>query len=296
MPPVTFVGSIPSPENGAVKIGPLSIHMYGVMIAIGVIVAVYLAERRWKARGGDPHVIADIALWLVLGGLVGARLYHVITDYQLFEDDWTKVFRVWQGGLGIWGAVMGGIVALLIVVRIKKLPLVPLMDTLGPTILVAQAIGRFGNYFNQELFGRPTSLPWGLEISPVHRPVGYQQYSTFQPTFLYEATTNLLSFGFIVYLEKRFRLRNLQSFWLYVALNTFFRFFYENMRTDSAHTIGPLRVNAWMSLIICCIAIAGFLWQGRHGKPQARVDDRDDETTGPDRVLSPWRDPTPAAG
>jgi len=137
-----MIGSIPSPSDGVIKIGPLSIHMYGVMIALGVIVAVYLAERRWKARGGDPGAITDMAIWLVIGGLIGARLYHVATDYQLFTHDWLRVVRIWQGGLSIWGAVIGGFVALVIAARVKKLPLAPLLDTLGPTILVAQAIER----------------------------------------------------------------------------------------------------------------------------------------------------------
>lgn len=261
------LASIPSPDKGVVYLGPLPIRAYGLFIAVGVLVALWLSERRWKARGGDPKVIGDLAVWTIIGGVIGARAYHVISDNQLFRDDWAKAFRIWEGGLSIWGAVMGGLLALAIVARVRRLPLLLLMDTLGPTVLVAQAIGRWGNYFNQELFGRPTNLPWGLEIDLDKRPPGYVGHETFHPTFLYECLSNLALYGIILLVERRFRLRQGQTFSLYVTLYCFMRFWYENLRIDPANTIGGLRVNAWVSLVLFAGGLVAFVLLGRRGRP-----------------------------
>ena len=263
------VGSIPSPSSG--NVGPF--HMYGLILAVGVLVAVYVAEHRWRRRGYPKDGIYDISFWVVIWGVIGARLYHVITDYELFEHDVWRAFQIWRGGLGIWGAVLGGAIAVIVITRRRHLPTLAVMDCMAPGIVLAQAIGRWGNYFNQELFGRPTTLPWALEIAPSHRPLGYVQYATFQPTFLYESLYCLAVFGALLLIERRVRLKRGQTFALYVVLYTFGRFWFENMRIDSAHHIGPLRLNAWVSLVCFVGGIAWFLWLGKHAGPQRRPGD-----------------------
>jgi prolipoprotein diacylglyceryl transferase len=259
-------GSIPSPADG--NLGPF--HMYGLILAVGTLVGVVVAEYRWRRRGYPKDGIYDIAFWVVIWGVVGARLYHVITDYQLFEHDPWKAFQIWRGGLGIWGAVVGGAIAVVVTSRRRKLPTLVVMDCMAVGIVLAQAIGRWGNYFNQELFGRPTTLPWGLEIAPAHRPAGYLKYATFQPTFLYESLACLAIAGILVLVEHRRRLKFGQTFALYVALYTFARFFFENMRIDPAHHIAGMRINAWVSIGVFLFGVAWFVWLGRHEPEQRR--------------------------
>ena len=164
-----LLGSIPSPSSG--DLGPF--HMYGVILAVGVLAAVWVSERRWRNRGYPRDGIYDIAFWVVVWGVIGARLYHVVTDYQLFTDDPLRAFEIWRGGLGIWGAVLGGGIAVVVITKRRHLDTLAVMDCMAPGIILAQAIGRWGNYFNQELFGKPTTLPWALEIAPAHRPLDY---------------------------------------------------------------------------------------------------------------------------
>ncbi len=254
-----LLASIPSPSSG--DLGPF--HMYGVILALGTLTAVGVAERRWRHRGYPRDGIYDIAFWVVIWGVIGARAYHVITDYQLFENDQLKAFAIWKGGLSIWGAVIGGALAVIVVTRRRHLDTLAVMDCMAPGIVLAQAIGRWGNWFNQELFGRPTTLPWALEISPTHRPAGYAQYATFQPTFLYESLACLAIGGILLLLERRKSLERGQTFAAYVILYTFARFWFENMRIDPAHKIGPLRVNAWVSIALFTFGIAWFVLLGR---------------------------------
>lgn len=267
---VSPLASIPSPAHGVFHLGPLPLHVYGLCLAAGVIAATIVAERRWKNRGHDPKEIGDLAVWLVIAGVLGARLYHVVSDYELYTHDPVRAFRIWDGGLGIWGAVAGGAAAAVWLARRRHLDVLALLDAMGPGVVLAQAIGRWGNYFNQELFGRPTSLPWGLEIDLAHRPPTYKQFTTFQPIFLYESLWCLLVFGILVWAERRFPLRRGQTFALYVVLYTAARFVFENMRSDFAHTIGPMRLNAWVSLALFAFGIGWFVWLGRRGT-------RDDE-------------------
>jgi prolipoprotein diacylglyceryl transferase len=261
----SVVGSIPSPSNGVLHLGPVPLHAYGLMLAIGVLVATAVAERRWRNAGHDPRDIGDIAIWIVIAGVVGARVYHLITDYQLYTHDWLKAFKIWDGGLSIWGAVGGGMIAVIVLTRVRHYDTLGIMDAIAPGLILAQAIGRWGNYFNQELFGGPTRLPWGLEISPSKRPPGYLQYSTFHPTFLYESLWCLAIFGILIWASHRFTLRKGQLFALYVALYTFGRFWFENMRIDPAHHVAGLRINAWVSLGLCIVGIVWFVYLGRHG-------------------------------
>jgi prolipoprotein diacylglyceryl transferase len=266
-----LLGSIPSPSDG--NLGPF--HMYGVILAVGVLVGVFTAEQRWRRRGYPRDGIYDIAFWVVIWGVIGARLYHVVSDYQLFEDDPLRAFQIWRGGLSIWGAVIGGAIAVIVITYRRKLPTLVVMDCMSVGIVLAQAIGRWGNYFNQELFGKPTTLPWGLEIAKQNRPFGYTPYKTFEPTFLYESLACLAIAGILLLVEHRARLKLGQTFALYVVLYTFARFFFENMRIDPAHEIAGMRLNAWVSIILFVFGIVWFVWLGRHEPEQRRPGDPD---------------------
>jgi len=293
------LASIPSPSHGTIDIGPLSLHAYGLMLAVGVLAAVKVAEVRWRRKGHDGRDITDLAIWVVLAGVIGARVYHVITDYQLYTHDWLKAFEIWTGGLAIWGAVAGGALAVAVLARRRRLDALALMDAMAPGVVLAQAIGRWGNYFNQELFGKPTTLPWGLEISPTHRPAGYEQFATFHPTFLYESLACLAIFGILVWAERRVPFRRGQTAAAYIALYTLARFFFENLRIDPAHRVGGLRINAWVSVAVCLAAVAWFVWLGRRAEPTtagaATGSERPSAARPPDPAPTAGADPDPAS-
>ncbi|MEN3315080.1 MAG: hypothetical protein V7605_1314 [Acidimicrobiaceae bacterium] len=281
MPPLAVFASIPSPSHGVVNLGPLPLRAYALCILAGVFAAVALAGRRWVARGGVEGTIADLAVWAVPAGLVGARLYHVITDNQLYRDDPLGAFKIWQGGLGIWGGVAAGAGVGLWVAHRRHLNLGVLLDVVAPAIPLAQAIGRWGNWFNQELFGRPTSLPWGLRIDVANRPEGYAGYSTFHPTFLYESLWCLLVVAVVLAVERRHRLRPGRLFAVYVATYTFGRFWFEWLRIDPAHRFWGLRINDWTSVVVFVAAMAVVV-TGRRRPGQAY-----DETAGPSGDVEP---------
>lgn len=263
-----LLASIPSPSRATIGIGPLSIHAYGLLLALGVVLAVKMTMVRWGKRGGRPDDILDGALIVVVSGVVGARLYHVVTDYQRFgHGNWPQAFAIWKGGLAIWGAVLGGAVAVVVLARRKHARALAVSDCVVPGLFFAQALGRWGNWFNQELFGRPTRLPWALEIAPAHRPAGYGEFATFHPTFLYESLYCLLGGIVLLWVDRRLHLRRGQLSALYVMIYTFGRFFFENLRIDEAHHVLGLRVNAWVSLVGFVLGVAGFFWLGRHGEP-----------------------------
>jgi prolipoprotein diacylglyceryl transferase len=226
-------------------------------------------KRIVERRIGKAEDASAIALWAVPAGIVGARIYHVITDPELFKGQWYRVFYIWEGGLGIWGGIGLGVAVGLLVARRRGIPLLPLLDAAAPGLALAQAIGRWGNYWNQELFGRPTTLPWGLEIDIQNRPDGYTQYATFHPTFLYESLWNLALCGLLLLIDRRHRLRPGRLFVVYVAGYTLARFFIERIRIDTANKILGLRVNEWVSALIF-LAAAGYLavdaWRHR-GEP-----------------------------
>ena len=250
---------IPSPSTGVLHLGPLALRAYGLLIALGVFAAVWLASRRWEARGGDPGDISSIALWAVPAGLIGARIYHVATDYELYRGkNWLDMFKIWAGGLGIWGGIAGGVLVGAYVAHRRHLRVPALLDVVAPALPLAQAIGRWGNYFNQELFGRPTKLPWGLKIDAAHKvglPLSYQQYSTFHPTFLYESLWDLAVVGIVLLVEKKVRLKRGRLLAVYVAAYTFGRFFTEYLRIDFAHKFLGLRLNDWTSIIVFAVAM-----------------------------------------
>jgi prolipoprotein diacylglyceryl transferase len=278
---------LPSPPSNGISVGPLRLHMYGFLIVAGVFAAVWLADRRWSARGGEPGTFSAIALWAVPAGLVGARLYHVVTDYELYTHHPIGALEIWQGGLGIWGGIAGGTLAAWVYVRRHHLDFPAIMDAVAPALPLAQAIGRWGNYFNQELFGRPTKLPWGLKIDPSivanlfpgkAVPPAYLHAAAFQPTFLYESLWDLAVVGLVLWTEKHVRLHKGYLFGVYVALYTFGRFFTEYLRIDFAHKILGLRINDWVSVIVFVGAVAIVLTKGRdRRKPPVSTDEADAE-------------------
>lgn len=266
---------IPSPDHGVWHLGPLPIRAYAFGIIIGALVAIWIGERRYVARGGKPGVIGDISMWAVPFGIVGARIYHVVTDPELYFTAGKSpidALKIWEGGLGIWGAIALGAVGALIGCRRAGVKFSDVADALAPGILIAQAIGRWGNYFNQELFGRPTTKPWGLEIKPSLRPDGYEQYATFHPTFLYESIWNLLGALLIIWIARRFRLTGGRVFALYVMVYTVGRFWIEHLRIDFAHDFLGLRLNDWTSIVLFILATAYFVWK----RPRVAESTKDD--------------------
>jgi prolipoprotein diacylglyceryl transferase len=244
---VVVLAFLPSPGTNAIHLGPLQVRLYGLMIALGVLAGVWLASRRWAARGGDPAMVATIATWAVPAGLVGARLYHVVTDYRSYEGRWFDVVAVWRGGLGIPGGIIAGIVTGIVVARRRGWPVADLLDAAVPALPLAQAIGRLGNYFNQELFGRPTRLPWALDVDVAHRPDRYLHAATFHPTFAYEAVWNLGLCAVLILLDRRRTLRPGSILWAYVLGYGLGRLWVEELRVDPASLILGVRVNLWVS-------------------------------------------------
>lgn len=253
---------LPSPSISAIHLGPFTIHLYGLCILAGIIAAWWLGTRRFVARGGSAEQLESVLVVAVLAGVVGARVYHVVTDHQLFfgpgRNPWDAL-KIWQGGLGIWGAIAFGAAAAWIMARRRGWDFGSLADVLAPGILIAQALGRVGNWFNQEVFGRPTTVPWALEIDPAHRPPGYAQYATFHPTFAYELLWCLLGAVVLLVVEKRLRLGHGRLFTLYVLWYTAGRFFIESLRIDPAHQAGGLRLNQYTSLVVFAIALVVFV-------------------------------------
>ena len=277
--------SIPSPGNGVWHLGPLPLRAYALCIVAGIVAAVWIADKRWIARGGAPNEIADLAIWAVPFGMVGGRLYHVLTDWELyFGEDKNPItaLYVWRGGLGVWGAIAMGALGVVIGARIKGIKLLPVMDAMAPGVLVAQALGRWGNYFNQELFGRPTDLPWGLEIDAGHRPAGYLDEPTFHPTFLYESLWCLAAAVLVIWADRRFKLGYGRVVALYVMAYTAGRAWIEMLRIDSVQldNVLGLRWNVWTSIILFALALAYFLWsRRRHPGREASVYRREDVAT-----------------
>jgi prolipoprotein diacylglyceryl transferase len=256
MPPSAF---IPSPSSNGFHVGPLFVHAYGLAYVVAVIAAVAIAVRRWEAKGGNRELVYEVALWGFPAGIIGGRLYFLATSWNEVPPHWWGVFAIWKGGLGIWGGIAAGTLVGLWVLRRRGANIPVFMDAAAPALLVAQAIGRIGNYFNQELFGGPTTLPWGLEISPAHRPAGYAQYATFHPTFLYELIWNLVLAGALVWLGRHRRIRAPGLFALYVAGYSFGRIGEELLRVDPAHHIFGLRLNFYVASTLCLAGIAWFI-------------------------------------
>ena len=291
----TYLAYIPSPPQGVWHLWVIPVRAYALFIIVGIIVALILGDRRWVARGGQPGVIYDIALWAVPFGLIGGRLYHVMTDWRTyFSDDGAGLagaLRIWDGGLGIWGAVALGGVGAWIGCRQKGIPLPAFGDAIAPGIVLAQAIGRLGNYFNQELYGRPTTLPWGLEVYERRDASGAldslngvstgQLVGIFHPTFLYELLWNVLIFAALIYIDRRFKIGHGRLFAMYVAGYCFGRFWIELMRSDVATHIAGIRVNSFTSTFVFIGAVVYIMVapKGREdpaslaGKPEVEEED-----------------------
>jgi prolipoprotein diacylglyceryl transferase len=251
------IASIPSPSSSGFPIGPFEVHVYGLMYAVAVTLAILITVRRWEAVGGSRELIYDVAIWGFPAGLIGGRLYFIVTSWSEVPPHWWGPFAVWDGGLGIWGGIALGTAVGLWRLRRAGVSPAPFLDAAAPALLVAQAVGRIGNYFNQELFGGPTNLPWGLQISAAHRPAGYEAFTTFQPTFLYELSWNLGLAAFLVWLGHHRRIKPPGLFALYVTGYSAFRIFEETLRVDPAHYILGQRLNFWVA---CALTIAGATW------------------------------------
>ncbi|MCS7006818.1 MAG: prolipoprotein diacylglyceryl transferase [Thermoleophilia bacterium] len=259
------LASIPSPSSSTIELGPISIHFYGLTLLAAIAVAVVITGIRWTRRGGDWDLVFRVAVWGVAFGIVGARLYHVITSWNELPDAWWGPFAIWKGGLGIWGGIALGAIAGAVVARRSGVSVAELADCAAPALLVAQGIGRFGNWWNQELFGRPTDLPWGLEIDPEHRPFEYADAETFHPTFLYEALWSFAMAGVLLLVERVFRgrIRPGNLFPLYVALYSLGRIWVEMLRVDPSHELAGLRLNVYVAAFALVAALAVFAFRQR---------------------------------
>ena len=270
--------TLPSPPSPVIfEVGPFALRYYGLCIAIGVAVATWLTARELARKGYDGALALDALFFVVPLGLIGARVYHVITDYDLYDGNphsfFPGVFEVWNGGLGIYGAVVGGFLGLLLFARIRGINPLVLADAAAPGLILAQAIGRWGNYFNQELFGRPSSLPWAIEIAPENRPSGFASEVAFHPTFLYESIWNVLVCFILLFVARRFAnsLKNGDIALLYVCLYSVGRFFVETLRIDPAFLIGDFRGNLFVaSVLALTFALILFLRHAGRSSPRKR--------------------------
>lgn len=266
---------LPSPSTGVVHLGPVPLRAYAFCILAGVLLAVWIGNRRFVARGGQPGVVADVAIIAVPAGVLGARIYHVITSPSAYLEEPVRVFYVWQGGLGIPGGIAGGVLAGWLVCRHRGIRPGALADAIAPGVALAQAVGRFGNWFNQELFGRPTTLPWALEIDPENRPARYAADATFHPTFLYEALWNVGVAAVVVWADRRFRLGHGRAFALYLALYAVGRAWIEALRVDQAATFFGLRLNDYVAALVFLGATAYLVARRDRGRETAVQDEPD---------------------
>jgi prolipoprotein diacylglyceryl transferase len=263
--PLSF---IPSPSISGFHLGPLFIHFYGLMYIVGIALAIYITMRRWRAVGGDPDLVWTVALWAVPAGIIGGRIYFDITTPDDIPHHWWGAFAVWSGGLGIWGGIALGAAAGIWRLRRAGVSAGPFANAIAPALLVAQAIGRIGNYFNQELFGKPSTLPWALEIAVGHRPAGYLSHATFQPSFLYELIFDLLWAAALVWIGHHRRINPWGLFALYVAGYSGYRIFEETIRIDSSEHFLGMRLNFWVATVMTLAGICWFIWIQRRAWPE----------------------------
>ncbi len=246
--------SLPSPSSPIIfEAGPIAMRWYGLCIALGIAAATFITSRELQRKGHDGTLALDALLFIIPLGFIGARAYHVLTDYDLYADDpFPGVFEVWNGGLGIYGGVVGGFLGVLIFARIRGISPLMFADAVAPGLILAQAIGRWGNYFNQELFGRPSDLLWAIRIAPENRPQGFEDATSFHPTFLYESIWNVLIFFVLLFIARRFasRLKDGDLLLLYVSFYSVGRFFVEALRIDPAFLLGDFRGNLFVASVL----------------------------------------------
>ncbi len=271
-----MITALPSPPESVWHLGPVPLRAYALAIRLGIAAALWLTTKRWVERGGEPDTVLEIAFWAVPFGIIGGRIYHVVSSPDAYfgpGGDPVSALFIWEGGLGIWGAVAFGAVGAWIGCRRQGVRLAPWADALAPGLLVAQAIGRLGNWFNQELFGAPTTVPWGLRIDPDSPtfPAGVGAGTLFHPTFLYEMLWNLAGAALIIWLDRRFRLGHGRVFWLYVLYYTVGRLWIELLRIDPAEEVLGLRLNVWTSILVGLTALVFFVVLGRR-HPERETD------------------------
>jgi len=259
---------LPSPSTGVVHLGPLPLRAYAACILLGVVVAVVMGNRRFVARGGRPGAVADVATFAVPFGLLGARIYHVVTSPAPYLEDPVRALYVWQGGLGIPGGILGGVLAGYVVCRRRGIRPGAFADAIAPGVALAQAVGRFGNWFNQELFGRPTTLPWALEIDAQHRPARYADVQTFHPTFLYESLWNVGVALVVLWADRRWKLSGGRAFALYLALYAVGRGWIEALRVDEAATLFGLRLNDYVMAVVLAGSVGYLVARRGHRREQ----------------------------
>lgn len=268
----TVLASIPSPSINQFHVGPLRVTFYGILVTTGVVIAWMLTKRRWLERGGTAEEAEKIMLRVVVFGFLGARVAYVSTHLDRFQGpDWWKVIAIWEGGLALYGGLTLGAVAIFLTCRQLKRPVTMFLDSLAPALPLAQAVGRWGNYFNQELFGTPTDLPWGLEIAPQFRPPQYAQFETFHPTFLYESLWNVALAFTIMWLDRRFPSLRGRLIGVYFLGYGTIRFLLELIRTDTTFRFLGLSRNAWVSIGIVLIGVAVLAWRRRTAPTPSEV-------------------------
>lgn len=263
-----MLASLPSPSSGVWHLGPLPLRAYALCIIAGVIVAVVVGNRRFVARGGRPGTVADVATIAVPFGLLGARLYHVVTSPAAYLEEPIRALYVWEGGLGIPGGILGGVLSGYVVCRRRGISPGTFADAIAPGVVLAQAIGRFGNWFNQELYGRPTTLPWALEIDVEHRRPGLLDVATYHPAFLYEALWNVGVAVVVIWADRRFRLGGGRVFALYLALYAVGRGWIEALRIDDANTFFGVRLNVFVMGVVLAGSVAYLVRRRGVGREQ----------------------------
>ncbi|HSJ70671.1 MAG TPA: prolipoprotein diacylglyceryl transferase [Acidimicrobiia bacterium] len=284
---MNLIAAIPSPAQNTIEIGPLTIHFYGILIAIGVITAIIVSRHRYARFGGSPELFEKVAIWAVVIGFLGARAAYVVTHTGRFSGRPWAMLYIWEGGLALYGGLVFGALTIIYLVDKHQGDLFAIGDAIAVGLPLAQAIGRFGNYFNQELFGTPSDLPWAIIIDPARRPDGYEQFETFHPTFAYEALWNLLILvPTILWLERRGKLAKGASWGVYVAMYAFIRFVMELIRTDTTFRFLGLSRNGWVSIVAFAGGLA-WIWY-----TQKRAERR--TLIGDPTLLSPQKETVPA--
>ncbi len=258
-----LLADIPAPALRQLELGPLTIRLYALTMLAGIAFGLWLTVKRWVAQGGDPDVVYEVTLWAVVAGLIGGRAYHVITSRDQVTKEWWGPFAIWEGGLGIWGAIFLAALAGGIVAKRRGAGVARLLDAAAPGVLIGQGIGRLGNYFNQELFGEPSDAPWALQVDPNRRPDGFADFETFHPVFAYEMIWNFALAGLLIWIGYRFTIRAPGLFALYVAGYSLGRIFWEQLRIDPSNEFLGQRLNFYVALALVLGALAYFVWNQR---------------------------------